>query len=134
MKELFNIGGPLFINQSWLSFCILTLVLVILFVWAIFHSILLFKKEGESVHKIRNKIKYLKSIGLFALVIGVLDQLIGLYSIFSAIEEAGDINARIVFQAIKTSMTPLLYAIFIYLSSLIIWIILDFLLKAKMKE
>jgi hypothetical protein len=134
METLFSGSGPLFSNNSLLSFSILTLVLIILFAWAVYHSLPLFKNQKESLYIARKNIKYLKSIGLFALVIGVLDQLTGLYSIFSAIEEAADINARIVFQALKTSMVPLLYAIFIYLSSIIIWIILDFLLKAKMKD
>jgi hypothetical protein len=31
-------------------------------------------------------------------------------------------------------MVPLLYAIFIYLLSIIIWIFLDFILKAKMQD
>ncbi|RLD64408.1 MAG: hypothetical protein DRI95_10660 [Bacteroidetes bacterium] len=134
MKALFNIGGPFFSNNSLLSFSILTFVLIILFAWAIFHSFPLFKNQKKSYNRSRDKIKYLKSIGLFALVYGVLDQLIGLYSIFFAIEKAGDINARIVFQALKTSMIPLLYAIFIYLSSILMWIILDFFLKIKMKD
>lgn len=134
METLFSRSGPLFSNNSLLSFSILTLVLIILIAWAIFHSLLLFKNQRKSFHKSRDNIKYLKSIGLFALVIGVLDQLIGLYTIFSNIEEAGDINPRIVFEALKTSMVPLLYAIFIYLSSIIIWIILDFLLKAKIRD
>ena len=50
------------------------------------------------------KIKYIKSIGLFALVLGIFDQLTGLYSIYSAIEEAGDINPIIVLQALKASI------------------------------
>jgi len=133
MKTLLSSGGPLFSNSIF-TISILTLILIILIAWCIYHSLPIIKNQRESFHKSWNKIKYLKSIGLLALVIGVLDQLIGLYSIFSNIEEAGDINPGIVFQALKTSMLPLLYAIFIYLSSIIIWIILDFLLKAKMRD
>ena len=134
METLFSSGGPLFSNNSLLSFSIPTLVLIILIAWAIYHSLPLFKNQKESCIKSKNKIKYLKSIGLFALVLGVLDQLLGLYSIFSAIEEAGDINPRIVFQGLKTSMVPLLYAIFIYLSSIIIWMILNYLFTTKLNE
>lgn len=133
MKTLLGSGGPLF-SSSIFTISILTLILIILIAWCIYHSLLIIKNKRESFHKLRDKIKYLKSIGLFALIIGVLDQLIGLYTIFSAIEEAGDINPGIVFQALKTSMVPLLYAIFIYLSSILIWIILDFILKSKMRN
>ena len=41
---------------------------------------------------------------------------------------------RIVFQALKTSMAPLLYALFIYISSIIIWIIIDYFLTTKLNE
>ena len=133
MKTLLSSSGPLFSNSIF-TISILTLILIILIAWCIYHSLPIIKNQRESFHKSRDKIKYLKSIGLFALVIGVLDQLISLYSIFSAIEEAGDINIRIVFQALKTSIGPLLYAIFIYLSSIIIWITIDFLLKSKMRD
>lgn len=133
MKTLLSSGGPLF-SDSIFTISILTLILIILIAWSIYHGLPIIKNQRESFHKLRDRINYLKSIGLFALIIGVFDQLIGLYSIFSAIEEAADINARIVFQSLKTSMVPLLYAIFIYVSSIIIWISLDFLLKSKMRD
>ena len=133
MKTLLSSDGPLFSNSIF-TIGILTLILIIMIAWCFYHSLPLIFNQRKSFPKSRDMIKYLKSIGQFALVIGVFDQLIGLYSIFSNIEEAVDINARIVFQALNTSKVPLLYAILIYLSSIIIWIILDLLLKSKMQD
>ena len=134
MKILFSNGGPLLNSDGLVFMGILSLVLIGLVVWAIFNGIPIFLNQQEKFNVVKSKIGHLKSIGLFAMVMGILHQLISLYSIMTAIEEAGDINANIVLSAIKTSMIPMLFGILIYLSSLIIWVFLDLVLKAKMKN
>jgi hypothetical protein len=113
---------------------ILTLVLIILFVWFIYYIIPVLKNATEKFSNLKGKLKHLKSIGLFGLITGVLFQLISIYSIISAIEEAGDINPGLVISSLKISMIPMIYGIAIYLLSLILWIISDMLLKKKTKS
>lgn len=132
MKSLFMEGGPLYENNGFLFLSILTLALITLFVWAIYHGLPVLRKQTDLLPKAKAKIKHLKSIGLFALIMGVLHQLTSLYSIYSAIEEAADINMNIVLNALKISMIPLIYGLIIYLISLLLWIIMDLSLKSQM--
>ena len=113
---------------------ILTLVLIILLVWFIYYIIPVLKNAIEKFSNLKGKLKHLKSIGLFGLITGVLFQLISIYSIISAIEEAGDITPGLVISSLKISMIPMIYGISIYLLSLILWILSDMLLKNKMKS
>jgi hypothetical protein len=99
----------------------------------VYYGLPLFRKQTELLPIVKRKIKHLKSIGLFALIIGVLHQLTSLYSIYSAIEEAGDITMNLVLNALKTSMIPLIYGLIIYLLSLLLWIIMDLSLKSQMR-
>ena len=134
MKSLFMEGGPLYENNGLLFLSILTLALITLFVWAIYHGLPILRKQTDLLLNAKFKIKHLKSIGLFALIVGVLHQLISLYSIYSAIEEAADINMNIVLSALKTSMIPLIYGLIIYLISLLLWIIMDLSLKSQINN
>lgn len=113
---------------------ILTLVLIILLVWFIYYIIPVLKNTKEKFGNLKGKLKHLKLIGLFGLITGVLSQLISMYSIISAIEEAADITPGMVISALKISMIPMIYGISIYLLSLIFWIISDMLLKTKIKN
>ena len=134
MKSLFNDGGPLYENNGLLFLSILTLTLITLIVWAIYYGLPVVRKQTYLLPKAKAKIKHLKSIGLFALIMGVLHQLTSLYSIYSAIEEAADINMSIVLSALKISMIPLIYGLIIYLISLLIWVIMDLSLKSQINN
>lgn len=114
MKTLF-FSSPLFMG-------VLTLILIILFVWFIYNSISI-SKSIQNRKQYSDKLKHLKSIGLFALVIGVLHQLIAWHNILYEIEQAGDITPGLVISALKTTMIPLIYGLSIFLLSLILWAI-----------
>jgi biopolymer transport protein ExbB/TolQ len=62
------------------------------------------------------------------MITGILGQLIGLYSAFRAIEQAGDISPALVFGGIKVSMITTFYGIFIYLLSLLLWFVVSLVL------
>ena len=62
---------------------------------------------------------------------GILGQLIGLYSAFSAIERAMDISPAIMMGGLKVSMITTLYGILIYLTAILIWFVLDLLASRK---
>jgi biopolymer transport protein ExbB/TolQ len=107
-------GGPLFMS-------ILSILFFAMAAWYIYHMILIFNPKQVSAETALRRIGYGKSIGLFALITGILGQLIGLYDAFSAIEKAGDISPAMVYGGLKVSMITTLYGITIYLISIIIW-------------
>lgn len=80
--------------------------------------------EKQALIKISNG----RSLGLFAMITGILGQLIGLYQAFSAIEGAGDVSPALVMGGLKVSMITTIYGIIIYLISLFIWFLLSVLI------
>jgi hypothetical protein len=93
MMELFNQGGPLFMG-------ILTVTLLGV-LWT-------FWKGGA-----------LKELGLLALAVGVLAQLIGLYHAFSVME-GSEASQGVIAGGLKVSLTPTLYGLMIYILSVVL--------------
>lgn len=107
MFELFVMGGPLFMS-------LITLAFLGAVVSAIRGGIALSGKT-PALHYIN----YVKHFGLLALVLGVLGQLIGLYSAFSAIEQAGDVSQALLAGGLKVSAITTLWGLICYALSLI---------------
>jgi hypothetical protein len=59
---------------------------------------------------------------LLALVLGVLGQLIGLYSAFEALSSMGGVDPKMLYGGLRVSMIPTLYGVLIY-SGIKIWTI-----------
>ena len=93
MMELFNQGGPLFMG-------ILTVTLLGV-LWS-------FWKGGA-----------LKELGLLALAVGVLAQLIGLYHAFWVME-GFEASQGLIAGGLKVSLTPTLYGLMIYILSVVL--------------
>ncbi len=110
---------------------ILSILLVIMIIWILFHFITHYTSKGSETASTLRKLKYGRSIGLFALVTGILGQLIGFYMAFSTIEQVGDISPAIVFGGIKVSMITTMYGIVIYLLSLILWFVTSNIIDRK---
>ena len=123
MKDLFYMGGPLFMS-------ILTLVLIANVAWTLFH-LLAGLGKSKNQEKTLELLAYGKSIGTFALVTGILGQLIGLYSAFTAIEASNSISRAMIFGGLKVSMITTLYGVFIFLVSLILWFLASLLVRSK---
>ncbi len=115
MKDLFYMGGALFMS-------ILTLLLIGVIAWIVYHLVAFYGGKSEKENTLRN-LNYARSIGLFAMITGILGQLIGFYMAFAAIEQAGDVSPALLVGGLKVSMIPTLYGIFIYLLSLLLWFI-----------
>jgi len=64
---------------------------------------------------IKKKYDLSRSIAVFSLVLGVMGQLIGLYSAFSVMEISGKIAPEIMYSGLRVSMITTLYGLFIYL-------------------
>lgn len=121
MKDLFYMGGPLFMG-------ILTILFIAMLAWYVV-TYLAYRSGGipdekQALIKISNG----RSLGLFAMITGILGQLIGLYQAFSAIEGAGDVSPALVMGGLKVSMITTIYGIIIYLISLFIWFLLSVLI------
>jgi len=124
MKSLFYEGGPLFMG-------ILTIVLIVMVAWTIYHILpVLLNKENHLVKK-ASKLKHIKTIGTFGLVTGILGQLIGLSAAFDAIERAGEVAGGILAGGLKVSTISTMYGVLIFLLSLLLWFICDNILTAK---
>ena len=124
MKEWFIMGGTLFMS-------ILTILLVITVAVAIYFAIRISSGKASDKGNFRYQLKYVKSLGLFTMITGILGQMIGLFSAFIAIEEAGDISPAMIAGGLKISMITTLTGIVIYLISIIIWFLLDLMYQKK---
>ena len=112
MFDIFSQGGPLFMG-------ILTLILLSLV--AVF-VLSLIKKRDEK-HLLQS-IQWLKSLGTLGLVVGILGQLIGLFSAFSVIETSQGISPTMLASGLKVSMITTLYGLIIYITYIVFSMIL----------
>jgi flagellar motor component MotA len=124
MFELFYIGGPLFMG-------ILTFLFFIILAIAVYHLVIILKNDFKDINESRKKLKYIKSLGLFAFITGIMGQLMGLYNAFGAIEKAMDISPPILAGGLKVSMITTIYGALIFLISYLLWIILDYVASTK---
>ena len=124
MKQLFYEGGPMFMG-------ILTALLIIMVAWGIFHFLPVLIKKEYNLAKTKSLLKHIKTIGTFALVTGILGQLIGLYNAFSVVEQMGGVSPAMLMGGLRVSMITTFYGIFIFLVSLLLWFILDYIATRK---
>lgn len=124
MKDLFYMGGPLFMG-------VLSLVLISMIVWALYHILPVLANKKVNIKRKRQKLMHIKTIGTFGLATGILGQLVGLYAAFSAVEQAGSVAPAILMGGLKVSMITTIYGVLIFLISLLLWWLLDFLLAGK---
>jgi biopolymer transport protein ExbB/TolQ len=107
MLDFFIQGGPLFMG-------LLTIILVAMLFFG-------FRALTSDKH-----IKNMKSLGMLALVVGILGQLIGLFSGFATMEALdGGMSPSILAGGLKVSMITTIYGLIIFLSSLILTFILN---------
>ena len=114
MFNLFYQGGPLFMG-------ILTILLFIVIVLSVYFLYLIIRKEYKSLDLTLKKLKFIKTTGIYALVTGILGQLIGLYSAFTQIEAAREISPVILAGGLKISMITTIYGMIIFLISYLFW-------------
>lgn len=107
---------------------ILTLIFIAMMIVAVVNGRSAFTGDTDTELAIR-RIGYIKSVGLFGLIFGILGQLIGLYSAFSAIEQVGSVSPALLAGGLKVSTITTLYGLFIYVLSYLIWLGLSFKLR-----
>jgi biopolymer transport protein ExbB/TolQ len=117
MMDLFYMGGPLFMG-------VLTLIALVMIAWSIMKGKDVFV-QNENKELLHHQLSYIKSIGLFALITGILGQLIGLFEAFQSIEQMGGVSPAMLAGGLKVSSITTLYGIFIFLLAYLIWFVLD---------
>ncbi len=117
MINLFQLGGTLFMG-------ILTIMLFIVVALSIYFFYLISRKEYKDLGLTIKRLKFIKTTGIYALVTGILGQMIGLYSAFSHIEAANDVAPGILAGGLKISMITTIYGMIIFLVSYLLWAVL----------
>ena len=125
MKDWFVMGGSLFMS-------ILTILLVVIVAVSVYYAITIAGGKASEKANFKQQLRYVKSLGLFTMITGILGQLIGLFSAFTAIEAAGDVSPAMLAGGLKISMITSLTGIVIYLISIIIWFLLDMYYQKKL--
>ncbi|MEL0026079.1 MAG: MotA/TolQ/ExbB proton channel family protein [Schleiferiaceae bacterium] len=100
MLDYFMMGGPLFMG-------ILTLILLLMIYAAV--------RNG-----------CVKELGLLALAVGFMGQLLGLFGAFEGIEQMGGVSQAMLAGGLKVSSITSIYGLFIYIVSLLIQIVKKF--------
>ena len=67
--------------------------------------------------------RWVKEIGIGALVVAIFATLLGLYQIFTALQMVGDISSAVICGGLKVAMIPTFYGLIVYFISLAIRII-----------
>lgn len=67
--------------------------------------------------------RWVKEIGIGALVVAIFATLLGLYQIFTALQMVGDISSAVICGGLKVAMIPTFYGLIVYFISLVIRII-----------
>ena len=83
----------------------------------------LFLENQQDIANFSHKLTYVKSVGLFTMITGILGQLIGLLDAFKAIEQMGDISPAMLAGGLKVSTDhyPLWHPV--YLISILILVL-----------
>jgi len=111
---------------------IITIIFLIILVLSYLNGKPIFKNQDQNITRHRNRISYIKSLGLLAFVIGVFGQLVGLYGAFSAMSTLeGGISSQILIEGLKTSMVSTIYGLIIYIIAYLIWLGLSWKLRTE---
>ncbi|MUP45976.1 hypothetical protein E0K83_09500 [Gramella sp. BOM4] len=122
MLETFFQGGPIFMG-------ILSLILVAMLAVVGWSGLELMRGKMD---KTNSRLALVPRIGLFAFIMGLLGQLIGLFSAFRAIElQAVEASPSLILSGFKISMISSVYGLLIFIISLAFWFGLKYLLSLK---
>lgn len=130
MKNIFITGGTFFMS-------ILTIILIIATAWIIYHFVKAYSSKIFNSEKLLRRIAYGKSIGLFALIVGFLGQMVGLNAMFSAvagISNGESVNSALVFGGIRVTMICPTYGVCIYLFTFAFWFVSTIMIEKRVEK
>ena len=67
--------------------------------------------------------RWVKEIGIGALVVAILWNMMGIYQAFGVVEQVGDISMSLLCGGIRVTMISLMYGLIVYFISLVIRVI-----------
>jgi hypothetical protein len=114
MYRYFIEGGPLFMGLLSMVFLVILVITVLAGKSAL----------GKSAIE-KNWLGYIKSLGLFAFVLGMLGQFLGLFQAFKIIGSGMEISPAIMASGVKVSMVTSIYGMIIFLVAYLLWFMLN---------
>jgi biopolymer transport protein ExbB/TolQ len=117
-------GGILFMGMLSVVF------LVILVLTVVIGGSIITNKEIDD--KINVRLGYIKSLGLFGLILGMLGQFIGLFEAFRIIETGMEISPAFLAGGVRVSSITSIYGMIIFLVAYALWFILKALMARKL--
>ena len=124
IKRQFIAGGYEFMS-------VLTLLLIITTAWIIYQFIIGYNSKQANREKTLRMLEYGKSMGLFALVTGLLGQMVGLAGMFSVLKDVPEVKPELVYGAIGVTTISATYGVLIYLFSLLLWFTASIIIEKK---
>jgi len=124
MFRYFIEGGPLFMGM-------LSVVFLVILVIAVINGAPLLSKTSVADDQHIKRLGIIKSLGLFAFVLGMLGQFLGLFQAFDIISSGMEISPAIMAQGVKVSMVTSIYGMIIFLVAYLLWFILKTLAERK---
>ena len=126
MKYFYE-GEPLYMGA-------LTMVLTVILVVAVMNTLRLIKDKYPDVNIWKGKLDMIKSIGLFAMIMGIFIQIMGLYGAFESIEVWGSVSPQMLMGGLQVSMITTIYGFIIAIISYLIWFALRAYLSSKVEN
>jgi len=124
MLSYFFEGGPIFMGM-------LTIVLLVILVITVVNGIPLITGKTTSSERHLKRMGFIKSLGLFALVLGMLGQFLGLFQSFEVIGSGMNISPEIMARGVKVSMLSSIYGMIIFLIAYLLWFVMKSLAANK---
>jgi len=109
----------------------LSIVLLVILAFAVIYVVRLKSGNSNSNDQRTNQIGMIKALGLFAFVLGMLGQFLGLFQAFDIISSGMEISPAIMAQGVKVSMVTSIYGMIIFLVSYLLWFVLKSLAERK---
>ena len=109
----------------------LSIVFLVILVIAVINGAPLLSKTTTADDQHIKRLGFIKSLGLFAFVLGMLGQFLGLFQAFDIISSGMEISPAIMAQGVKVSMVTSIYGMIIFLIAYLLWFILKSLAERK---
>jgi hypothetical protein len=115
MLDLFYRGGPLFMG-------LLTLIFLIIVIYSFLKGYEITEGKISNPLDISRSLGLTKELGLLALVMGVLGQLISLFAAFKSIQLGSiEVSSTVILDGFQVSMITTIYGLVIFLLAMILY-------------
>lgn len=102
----------------------LSIVFLVILAIAVINVLRLMSDKSTANDHRTNQVGIIKALGLFAFVLGMLGQFLGLFQAFDIIGSGMEISPAIMAQGVKLSMITSVYGMIIFLVAYLLWFIL----------